>query len=98
MARHLSRLLVLVLAAAAWSETADAAAFDWRRELLAIERGLAAPGNLTSANCSQTLGAWTGRLAALRSAAFAPRSEREAAEVLAQGGRWLERFFHVRCC
>jgi hypothetical protein len=90
------RVLALVLMAAAWPGTAGAAAFDWRRELLAIERGLAAPGILTPANCSQTLGAWTGRLAALPSADFAPRSEREAAKVLAQGDRWLERFFHVR--
>jgi hypothetical protein len=94
--RHFSRLAALVLAAAAWSGTADAAAFDWRRELLAIERSLAAPGTLTPANCSETLGAWTSRLAALPSADFVPRSEKEAAEVLVQGGRWLERFFHVR--
>jgi hypothetical protein len=96
MMRHFSRLAALVLAVAAWSGAADAAVFDWRRELLAIEQGLARPEILTPANCSQTLGAWTGRLAALRSADFAPRSERETAEVLAQGDRWLERFFHVR--
>jgi hypothetical protein len=52
MARHLSRLLALLLTGAAWSGTA--AAFDWRRELRAIERGLAAPGTLTPANCSQS--------------------------------------------
>jgi hypothetical protein len=78
------------------ADSARSAPFDWRKQLLLVERRLSSPSGLRRDNCARVIGAWTDRLAALPSSDFMPNSEAAAAEIVAHGDQWLEKFFRVR--